>query len=170
MDLYWSLLVSIGLCGVSSHSSRGSPQSTVSVAYGPVTASTTVCQWLLSNPTSLKVIRLRPPGPGDVVKKWRRFLDTRNPSNSESDPSLTTEKMYSFVWKQKEKEHIGLEQTRPDWAELGQTGLNWATLIQVGANCTKLDQIQLHPSPSVSVSESSPWQPMRTQRESSNSW
>lgn len=126
--LYWSLLFSIGLCGVSSHSSRGSPQSTVSVAYGPVTASTTVCQRLLSNPTSLKVIRLRPPGPGDVVKKWRRFSDTRNPSNSESDPSLTTEKMYSFVWKQREKEHIGLEQTRPEWAELGQTHPNWTRL------------------------------------------
>ncbi len=104
------------------HSSRGSPQSMVSVACGPVMASTTVCQRLSSSPTSLKLSRLRPPIPGDVARKWRRFSETRNPSNSESDSSSTIEKMYSFLWKQRKEEQVRPDQTRP-----GSIRLYWFT-------------------------------------------
>lgn len=95
------------------HSSRGSPQSMVSVAYTPVTATTSVCQRLSSSPTSLNVIRLWPPKPEGVNRRWRLFSETRNPRTRESVSSSNTEKMYSFLWRQKE-DQIKLYRTSLD--------------------------------------------------------
>jgi len=117
----------------------------VSVAYCPVTASTIVCHRLSSNPTSLKMIRLRPPKSVGVVIRWRRSSETRKPSNSKLDSSFTTERMYSFVWKQRENDQVGSDRTEP--------GSIWF-------RC----------SPSDSVSVSSQWQPMKTQQENGHSW
>lgn len=96
------------------HISRGSPQSTVSVAYGPVTARTTVCHLLSSKLTSLKVTRLRLPTPGDKITRCRWFSETRNPSSSKLEPSFTTEKMYSFVWEQREHSQVPSHRTGLD--------------------------------------------------------
>lgn len=109
------------------HSSRGSPQSTVSVAYSPVTARTTVCQRLSSSSTSLKISRLRPPAPGGIATKWRRFSETRNPSNSESELSSTTEKMYSFLWRQREEEQVRTDWTTLDLTPPGSNQFSWVT-------------------------------------------
>lgn len=94
----------------------------VSVAYGPVMASIIVCQWLSSSPTFLKVSWLHPPKLEGMARKWRRFSETRNPRNSKPDPSSTTEKMYSFLWKKEKKNKLDQDRARPDHIRPEQTG------------------------------------------------